>query len=143
MAPGIVWIYTEGYRDGDGAARLLRADRADEIFQLGSSAMLVNGTDTVWDPISPPSRPKDLPPQFLIALARAMQTARHKCADGNDRVVTAHYSQTSGWRWQVCLLHEIPDPPQREPLPPALTAATRSVWGISSSEAPEADSPAA
>lgn len=143
MTPGTVWIYVEGYRDGSGAARLLRADKADEIFQLGFSAILVNGTDTVWDPLSSPSRPTNLPPQFLIALAGAVQTARHQCADGNDRVVTARNSETTGWRWQVYLLDEIPDPPPREPLPPALTAATRSVWGIPAPSGPDAGSPAA
>ncbi|MEW2493790.1 hypothetical protein AB0942_09610 [Streptomyces nodosus] len=115
MTPGTVWIYLEGYRDGSGAARLLRADKADEIFQLGLSAILVNGADTVWDPLSSPSRPTNLPPQFLIALAGAVQTARHQCADGNDRVVTARHSETTGWRWQVYLLDEIPAPAARAP----------------------------
>jgi hypothetical protein len=138
---GTVWIFTQGYKDG--AARLLRAAEANEIVQMGPSAMLVNGIDTVWNPLRPPTRPEDLPPQFLIALARAVETARRSCGDGYDRVVTAEHSETSGWRWQVYRLNEIPDPPQREPLPPALTAATRSVWGLPVPAGPEAGTPAA
>ncbi|HWU06060.1 MAG TPA: hypothetical protein VN520_06655 [Streptomyces sp.] len=142
MTHGTVWIYTEGYREGNSAARLLRADKANEIFQLDAAAVLVNGTDTVWNPRTPPSRPEDLPPQFLIALAKAVQTARRASGDGYDRVVTARHSASDGWRWHVCRLEEIPDPPQPDPLPPALTAATRAAWGIRLPAEPEAGSPA-
>lgn len=141
MTQGIVWIYTAGYQDG--AARLVRATEANEVVQLGPSGLLVNGVDAVWSHLSPPSRPEDLPSQFLLALAQAVQTARHKCADGHDRVVTAEHSEAGGWQWQVYRLDEVPNPRQREPRPPALAAATRSVWGFPATEGPKSDSPAA
>ncbi|MEE1736432.1 hypothetical protein PUR49_07955 [Streptomyces sp. BE147] len=134
MTSGTVWIYTEGYRGG--AARLLRAAEANEIVQAGAVALQVNGTDAVWSRLRPPQRPDDLPPQFLLAMARALQGARWASeADGRDRVVTARHSDTDGWQWQVYRLDEVPDPPAK-PLPPA-SLPRRSPSGPPAPTAPD------
>ncbi|MER5312328.1 hypothetical protein ABT034_31630 [Streptomyces sp. NPDC002773] len=109
--PPTVWIYQNPYPDGP--VRLIRATTATRIVQDEGTnhQVYVNGDDVVWGAGGGVS----VPPGFALALAQALDTARHAAIDqDHDQVVTARV-QDGQWVWKVYRIDNVPESPNPKP----------------------------
>ncbi|MGW1101351.1 hypothetical protein ACWD64_37660 [Streptomyces antibioticus] len=108
--PPNVWIYANPYPGGP--VRLIRAATVARIEQKegANEQVWVDGADVVWGTGGAP-----IPPGFSLALAQALDKARHAAIDqDHDQVVTARV-QDGQLVWEVYRIDSVPESPNSTP----------------------------